>query len=137
MDLRNPFRRSRAAQPALTVERITDALPKRGLFTEPIRVDRLEALDPEPLDDGRTRVTFVLEVRDAEGRRCPELAVAARFVAPGYDRPLEGATDMFGRLRFRMDGGPGTYTVTIDDVAAGGLDWDPDAGPTTATLTLP
>lgn len=137
MALRNPFSRAARERPVVQLEKARDDRPKRGLFAEPIRITELVALDPEPLDDGLHRVTFRLEVRDAEGRRCPELAVEARFTGPGADRVLEGATDMFGRLRFRMDGPAGTYAVTVNDVAAFGLDWDASAGPTEVSLTVP
>ena len=50
----------------VTVERQPDALPRTGIFTEPVRVASLRALEPEPLDDGQHRVTFLLDVRDAE-----------------------------------------------------------------------
>jgi hypothetical protein len=137
--LPNPFSRrtSRGRQrPTLRTEPHRDDRPKTGLFTEPVRVEALTVLDPEVLDDGWHRVTFRAEIRDAEGRRCPDLAVEARVTGPGRSGTVQGTTDLFGRIRFRLDDTAGTYTVTITDVAALGLRWDPDAGPTDANITV-
>jgi hypothetical protein len=123
----------RRRQPAVTVERHPDDLPKRGLFAEPVRITRLDTLDPEPLPDGRTRVAFLLEVKDAEDKRCSDLAVTATVSGPDRERTVQGNTDMFGRVRFRTSGGPGSYRIEVRDVAAGGLDWDRGAGPVAAT----
>ena len=113
----------------MTVERHPDDLPKRGLFAEPVRVTRLDVADTEVMDDGERRVTFLVEIKDAEDKRCSEVAVEARVSGPERSRTVQGATDLFGRLRFRMAGPPGTYHLDVTDVAAGGLDWDADAGP--------
>ncbi|MEX0834948.1 MAG: hypothetical protein WD010_02575 [Nitriliruptor sp.] len=126
----NPFARRRTPAPKLEQQR--DDMPKTGLFAEPVRVTELDVLEPEVLDDGRHRVTFLIEVRDAEGRRCPDLSVEARVSGPERTRTVQGTTDLFGRIRFRMAGPAGSYTVEITDVAAHGLAWDPEAGPITA-----
>lgn len=123
------LRRARRAPAGLTVEPTPDGSPKSGFFTEPVRVEHLETLDPEPLDDGRVRVTFRIEVRDAHGRRCSELAVDARVDGPEQGRQVQAVTDLFGRVRVRMTGPAGRYTIEVLDVAAGGLAWDRDAGP--------
>ncbi|MFA9428865.1 hypothetical protein [Egicoccus sp. AB-alg2] len=119
--------------PAFTLERQPDALPKTGLFAEPVRVASLRALDPEAQDDGRHRVTFLVEVRDAEDKRCSDLAVEARVRGPERERVVSGATDLMGRIRFRMTGPAGEYAVEVLDVAAGGLAFDPEAGTTSTT----
>lgn len=116
----------------LTLERQPDDLPKRGLFTEPIRITRLEALAPEVLEDGTTRVTFLVEVKDAQDQRCSDLAVDARVAGPERTATVQGTTDMFGRVRIRMTGPPGRYGIEVLAVAAKGLEWDAAAGPTTA-----
>ncbi len=126
----------RRRRPQLTLERQPDGAPKAGLFTEPVRVTRLEPLDPEIMDDGRHRVTFQVEVKDAEGRRCSDLAVDARLTGPERAATVQGTTDMFGRLRIRMTGPPGDYTLEVLDVAAKGLAFDRDAGPTTAATVI-
>lgn len=138
MGLPNPLRALRRARPApqLTLEPQRDDLPKKGLFAEPIRVTTLEPLEPEVLDDGRHRVTFLVEVRDADGRRCPDLAVEARVRGPERTRTVQGATDLFGRIRFRMAGPAGTYGIEVTDVAAFALDWDRDGGPAESELSV-
>jgi hypothetical protein len=113
----------------VTVEPQPDDVPKRGLFTEPVRVTSLRTLDPERVDGGQQRVTFLVEVRDAEGRRCPDLSVQATVSGPERTRTVQGNTDLLGRIRFRTTGPPGRYRIELRDVAAGGLDWDRDGGP--------
>lgn len=132
--LRRAVRRHRPA-PAFTLERQPDALPKTGLFAEPVRVASLRPLDAEVTDDGRFRVTFLAEVRDAEDRRCSDLAVEARVTGPERERVVSGTTDLMGRIRFRTTGPAGDYAIEVLDVAAGGLAFDPTAGTTTAVAT--
>jgi hypothetical protein len=129
----------RAVRPAqvVTLEPTPDGVPKHGFFTEPVRVSLLEVLEPEPMADGQHRVTFRVEVRDADGRRCSELAVDARISGPERVCDVQAVTDLFGRVRMRMTGPPGDYGLEITDVAARGLLWDRDAGPSTAQATVP
>lgn len=129
------LRRRLLPAPEIVLEKQPDALPKAGLFTEPIRVTRIEVLDPAEVDDG-TRVTFLVEVKDAEDRRCSDVSVAARVTSPVIDRVVQGTTDMLGRIRFRTVGPSGRYRLELDDVGAGGLRWDTEAGPTTAEYDL-
>lgn len=115
-----------------TIVGLPDSHPKRGLLAEPIRVTRLEHAETEVLEDGGTRrVTFLVEVRAADDARCPAIAVEARVAGPERSRTVSGATDLLGRVRFRMAGPPGRYSIEVVDVAAGGLDWDRTAGGTT------
>jgi hypothetical protein len=130
-------RLARARRRRMTTETQPDGLPKRGLFAEPVRVTRLEALDPDADDEGVARATFLVEVKDAEDRRCSDLAVEARVTGPGRSRKVQGTTDMMGRIRFRMAAGSGDYRIELIDVAAGGLDWDPAAGPRDTVTRLP
>jgi hypothetical protein len=113
-----------------------DDLPKTGLFAEPVRVESVKVLDPEVLDDGQHRVTFLVEVRDAEDKRCSNLAVEARVTGPDRERVVSGNTDLMGRLRFRMAGPPGRYGIEVLDVAAFGLVFDAETGQTTATTEI-
>jgi hypothetical protein len=83
------------------------------------------------------RVTFLLEVRAADDARCPAVAVEARVSGPERTRTVSGATDLLGRLRFRMSGPAGRYGIEVVDVAAGGLDWDRAAGPLRLTVDVP
>ena len=115
---------------------LPDSHPKRGLLAEPVRVARLEHASTDVLDDGSTRVTFLVEVRAADDARCPAVAVEAHVTGPERARTVSGATDMLGRVRFRMAGPPGTYSIDVRDVAAGGLDWDRDAGATGITVDV-
>lgn len=136
MALPNPFARRKSDRPALELRPQPDDLPKTGLFAEPIRVADLQVLDPEVLDDGRHRVTFLVEVRDSDDRRCSDLSVEARVSGPDRTRTVQGTTDMFGRIRFRMAGTAGAYAIEVTDVAAYGLAWDADGGPTEASVTV-
>lgn len=146
--------RPRRRRPSITVTMQPDALPRTGLFAEPVRVTRLEleraapvgpdasASDPDvPASDGTSadahEVRFLLEVRDAEGRRCPDLAVEAMLDAPGRTTTVVGNTDLMGRLVVRTRGPAGTYRLTVTDVAAGGLAWDADLGPSTVVAEVP
>lgn len=133
--LRRAIRRTRPA-PTFTLERQPDALPKTGLFAEPVRVASIRVLDPEPADDGRVTVAFLVEVRDAEDKRCSTLAVEARVRGPEREWVVSGNTDLMGRLKFRATGPRGAYAIEILDVAAGGLQFDPTAGQPTADVTV-
>lgn len=113
----------------LTPELQPDGLPKTGLFSEPIRITALEALEPETLEDGARRVTFMLEVKDADGRRCSDLAIDARVEGPERSASVQVTTDLFGRARIRMSGPPGRYELEILEVAAKALRWAADEGP--------
>lgn len=128
---------ARARRPRATTETQPDDLPKRGLFAEPVRVTKLEALDPDTDDDGVARAIFLVEVKDAEDRRCSDISVEAEVTGPDRSRKVQGTTDMMGRLRFRMASGTGSYTIELLDVAAGGLDWDPTAGPRSTATHVP
>jgi hypothetical protein len=134
--LPNPFARRPGPRPTVTVEPQPDDLPKTGLFAEPVRVAALQVLDPEVVEDGRHRVTFLVEVRDAEGRRCPDLSVEAQVTGPERTRTVQGTTDLFGRIRFRMASTAGDYHLEVTDVAARGLDWDRAAGPLEASIRV-
>lgn len=123
-------------RPVLATEPQPDAHPKAGLFAEPVRVTSLRVLDPEPLDDGTRRVTFLVEVRDAEDRRCPDVSVEATVSGPERSRTVQGTTDLLGRIRFRTTGPAGSYHIELRDVAAGGLAWDRGAGPSSAVTQL-
>lgn len=98
----------------------TDDVP-RG-FVQPLAVTDLEVLPPEPLDDGRVRVTFHANIRAADGARCPDVAVEARVVGPEREAAGTGWTDAFGQVRFRMTGPPGEYRCEVSDVGAGAVD---------------
>jgi hypothetical protein len=113
---------------------LPDSHPRTGLLAEPLRVAELTHAATDRLEDGTDRVTFLVGIRAADGARCPAIAVEARLEGPERTRTVAGATDLFGRIRFRMAGPPGPYRCTVTDVAAGGLAWDP--GPELPSLEV-
>lgn len=113
---------------------VPDDLPKDTLFAQPLRVDDIKVRDPEWLQ-GKWRVTFVVMLRDAEGRSCPDLAVDATIAGPERTSSGQVTTDLMGRATFRMTGPPGTYELNVDDVAAGALAWDDELRGATATVS--
>ncbi len=127
--------RGRRDRPHL-LEPVPDDLPRTGLFVEPIVVASLTVRPEEHLDDGRIRVTFRATVKDAEGKRCPDLAVEGRVVGPEREAAGMATTNLMGQVIFRMTGPPGTYRFTVDDVAAGGLELDRDASVLRAEVTV-
>lgn len=119
-----------------TIVGLPDSHPKRGLISEPVRVVRVEHAGTEPADGGQHRVTFVVEVRSADDARCPAVSVEAQVSGPERTRTVSGATDMLGRIRFRMTGPEGSYRLEVTDVAAGGLDWDRVGSTTSASVMV-
>lgn len=113
-----------------------DSHPKDALFAQPLVVAAVTSPEPEPRDDGQVRVTFRATVKDAEGRRCPEIAVEATIRGPERTATGTATTDLMGAVRFRMTGPVGTYAFRVDDVAAGGLAWDRDASQTDAVVRI-
>ena len=114
---------------------IPDDLPRKGLFAEPLVVSDLRAFDPEPRGDGEVRMRFRVTVKDAEGRRCPDIYVQARIHGPERSGTGTANTNVMGVVEFRMTGPAGRYAVEVLDVAAGGLTWDRHAGPITCETT--
>ena len=103
-------------------ETLPDMVPKRQLYEEPVRVESIEALPTEALDEGRFRVTFWVNVRDAVGQAVRELAVEARIVGPERTGRGTANTDEHGQVRFRMTGPSGRYRCEITDIGAGAID---------------
>lgn len=101
---------------------VGDDHPKDAFFRQPLRVASLTS-SVEPHADG-VRVSFVATIKDAEGKRCPEMAVHARVVGPHRDATGMGHTSMMGTVTFRMSGPVGDYRCTIEDVAGGALGLD-------------
>lgn len=117
------------------LRRVPDDLPRDTLFAQPLVVTAGVLDDPEQLAEGH-RVTFRVLVRDAEGRRCPDVHVEARVSGPERTAVGEATTDMLGGVRFRMTGGPGDYHIEVVEVAGAALAWDRDASATTAATTV-
>ena len=110
---------------------VRDDLPRDGLFAQPVHVARVKVVDPEPIDGG-VRVCFVVFLRDDEGRTCPDIAVDATIRGPERTASGQITTDLMGRATFRMSGPAGTYTLTVDDVAAGAMRWVADGDEATS-----
>jgi hypothetical protein len=123
--MRWPGRRPRAP---LRLEPLADGVPRRGLFAEPLRIELLDHERTESEGDGIV-LTLVVGLRDAEGRRVPDIAIEAVVTTPERRATAVGTTDLMGRLRVRTRGPAGRYRLEVTDVAAGGLAWDPSAGP--------
>ena len=115
---------------------LPDDLPRRE-FTEPLRVTALDVLLPEPTGSGQVRITFRATVRDAAGRRCPDLAVEATIAGPERSASGMAHTDLLGQVRFRMTGPDGSYRIEITDVAAGALRLDRDGSQLVAAREPP
>jgi hypothetical protein len=121
------------ADPANVPRPVPDDLPRDSLFSQPLRVTRVTVRDPEPVGD-EWRVAFVVFLRDAEGRTCPDIAVDATIRGPHRTASGQATTDLMGRATFRMVGPAGTYELAVDDVAAGALSWDPQNSGAEATI---
>ncbi len=111
----------------LRVTKVPDDLPRNSVFDEPIRVDAVTAKDVAELDDGQVRVSFRVVVKDAVGKRCPDLAVEATIEGPERTATGMTTTNLMGAATFRMTGPRGTYRLVVQDVAAGALTVDPPA----------
>lgn len=118
------------------IRSVPDDLPRDGLFAPPLVSDDIRVLEPDTLADGQVRAAFRVTVRDAEGKRCPDLAVHARIDGPQRSASGMGHTDLMGRVTFRMTGPHGTYRFEVTDIAAGALDWDRDASVVTASTEV-
>ena len=121
-------------EPPGELRRVPDDLPRDQLYAQPL-VASVSVKDPEPVDSG-TRVTFRVVVKDANGRRCGDIAVEARVSGPQRSARAQVTTDMLGSALFRMTGPPGTYAFELLDVAAFALDWDRDASERSATTEV-
>jgi hypothetical protein len=99
-----------------------DSAPRDGIFEQPLQVS-VTHHGVEAVVDGALRVTFRVVVRDAGGRRCPELAVNATIQGPERTASGEALTDLMGAARFRMVGPAGAYRFQLDEVAAKALRW--------------
>lgn len=110
---------------------VADDHPKDAFFTRPLRVTAVQvSVEDVEVADGeepKVRVAFVATIKDADGKRCPDMAVYARINGPHRSATGMGHTSLLGQVTFRMSGPPGEYTCTIDDVAGGALGLDHEA----------
>ena len=117
------------------LRKVSDDLPRDSVFEQPLVVTAEVLGDVEAVDGGK-RVTFRVTVKDAVGKRCPDIHVEVRVVGPERTAVGEATTDMLGGARFRMSGPPGEYELTVLEVAALALRWDREASTTTAVATV-
>ncbi len=116
---------------------VADDHPKDAFFTRPLVVTSLTtSVEDAPTPSAargaaetpsRIRVTFVATIKDADGKRCPDMAVYASITGPHRSATGMGHTSMLGQVTFRMSGPPGDYACVIEDVAGGALGLDTDA----------
>lgn len=111
---------------------VPDDHPKDAFFARPLRVTDLRTSVEEHADG--VRVSFRATVKDAEGRRCPEVAVHASVGGPHRQATGMGHTSMLGTVTFRMSGPAGTYTCQVEDVAGGALGLDVEASVLSSTI---
>ncbi len=123
------LRRRHEDDPDWVVSKVPDDLPPAAL-TAPLRVDQLAAT----WNADEARAEFRVVVRDADGKRCPNVSVEATVTGPGRSATAQITTSIMGAALFRMADGPGEYEVEVLDVGAHGIAWDPDLGPLTATV---
>jgi len=121
-------------EPPGELRKVPDDLPRDQLYAQPL-LSTVSVKDPEPVEGG-TRVAFRVVVKDANGRRCSDIAVEARITGPERSASAQVTTDMLGSALFRMTGPPGSYAFELLDVAAFALDWDRDASDLTATRVV-
>lgn len=114
--------------------RVPDDLPRDGLFAQPLVCDVTGSAETH---DDDHRVVFKVVVRDAAGKRCPDIFVEAEVAGPDRTAVGETTTNMLGTATFRMAGAAGTYAIVVTDIAAGALDWDRDASTAHLEVTLP
>lgn len=110
---------------------VPDDLPRDMLFAQPLVCEvsgKVEQTDSGP------RAVFRVLVKDAEGKRCPDLAVEVRIDGPERTATGQTTTNMLGVAMFRMGGPAGVYAAEVVDVAAHALAWDRDASTLTARV---
>jgi hypothetical protein len=74
-----------------------------------------------------SKVYGSVTVIDENGAAIPGAAVSAGWDLPGgRTKDQTKNTDASGSVTFRVNGGTGTYTITITDVALSGYTFDPD-----------
>lgn len=120
--------------PGERLRRVPDDLPRDDLFSQPLVCDVTGSAQTH---DDTHRVVFKVVVRDADGRRCPDLFVEARIDGPERSATGDTTTSMLGTATFRMDGPAGHYQIEVTDIAAGALAWDRAASTTHLEVALP
>lgn len=122
------------APPGERLTRVPDDLPRDQLFTQPLTCDVTGSAETH---DDQHRVVFKVVVRDAVGKRCPDLFVEATVTGPERAATGDTTTSMLGTATFRMRGPAGDYAIEVTDIAAGALAWDREASTAHLEVTLP
>lgn len=120
--------------PGDELRRVPDDLPRDDLFDQPLTCDVTGSAETH---DGHHRVAFKVTVKDAAGKRCPDLFVEAQVSGPERTVTGDTTTSMLGTATFRMTGPAGDYAIRVTDVAAGALAWDRDGSTAHLEVTLP
>lgn len=120
--------------PGERLRRVPDDLPRDQLFTQPLTCDVTGSAETH---GDQHRVVFKVTVRDATGKRCPDLFVEARISGPERSATGDATTSMLGAATFRMKGPAGHYAIEVTDLAAGALEWDLEASTAHLEVTLP
>jgi hypothetical protein len=120
--------------PGERLTKVADDLPRDSLFAQPLVCDVVGSAETH---DDDHRVSFKVTVKDAEGKRCPDIFVAATVSGPERTASGETTTNMLGTATFRMAGPAGEYAIRVTDVAAGALDWDRATSTAHLEVTLP
>ena len=121
-------------EPPGELRRVPDDLPRDGLFEQPLTCDITGTAETH---DDDHRVAFKVTVRDAAGKRCPDLFVEAEISGPERTATGDTTTSLLGTATFRMAGPAGDYAVRVTDIAAGALEWDREASTAHLQVTLP
>lgn len=121
-------------EPVGELRKVPDDLPRDDLFDQPLTCDVTGKAETH---DDDHRVAFKVTVRDAEGKRCPDLFVEAEVSGPERTAVGDTTTSMLGTATFRMAGPTGDYAIRVTDIAAGALAWDRDNSTAHLEFTLP
>lgn len=116
------------------LRRVPDDLPRDTLFEQPLTCDVTGSAETH---DDDHRVAFKVTVKDAAGKRCPDLFVEAEITGPERTAVGDTTTSLLGTATFRMAGPAGDYAIRVTDIAAGALEWDRDASTAHLEFTLP
>ncbi|MFT6803003.1 MAG: hypothetical protein ACJA2H_000007 [Nitriliruptoraceae bacterium] len=125
-----------APEPIGDLNKVPDDLPRDTLFRQPLIAMASVVGTPERLEDSQATVTFRVVVKDADGKRCPDIHVEARVRGPEREAIGELTTDMLGGCKLKMTGPVGSYDIEVLDVAALALTWDAEASTTTAHVNV-
>lgn len=120
--------------PGEALTRVPDDLPRDTLFAQPLVCDVTGSAETH---DDDHRVAFKVVVRDAAGKRCPDLFVEAEVTGPERTAIGDTTTNMLGTATFRMAGPAGDYAIRVTNIAADALEWDRAGSTAHLEVSLP